>query len=83
MSFDEELQNLLDQHPEVAEVKVKYKKGATLKPRAGMGTAKPKIKAGETTAVPTIIDGMSSDAQKAAEMIRNGELGGLPVDLDP
>ena len=67
MSFEDELQNLLNQHPEVAEVKVKYKRGAIFKPKERMDRI-------SYSTVSTQAISSSTEAQMAAEMIKRGEL---------
>ena len=66
-TFDEELQILLDSHPEIEEVRVKYKKGATFKP----GKRNPQMSYSTPNSQPI---SSTTEAQKVAEMIRNGEL---------
>jgi hypothetical protein len=71
-SFHEELQALLDRHPEVEEVRVKYKKAGTVfKPKA-ITSVSPTV----DTAVAHFVGLPSSSAeiQLAAEMIKKGEL---------
>ena len=65
-TFDEELQIILDRHPEIDEVRVKYKKSGTVfKPRY-ISQAPPKASMQAISS--------SAEAEKVAEMIRNGEL---------
>ena len=65
-TFDEELQIILDRHPEIDEVRVKYKKAGTVfKPRY-ISQALPKASMQAISS--------SAEAEKVAEMIRNGEL---------
>jgi hypothetical protein len=66
-TFDDELQILLDRHPEILEVKVKYKKGATFRP--GKNPTFPLI----PLAMPGVVP-QTTEAMKVAEMIKNGEL---------
>lgn len=69
-TFDEELQIILDRHPEILEVKVKYKKGATFKP--GKSTLGLAVQAFSTASSQAISSPVLE--QKVAEMLKAGEL---------
>lgn len=67
-TFDEELQILLDRHPEVAEVRVKYKKAGTVfKPRE-VRNFPLNTNGGNSNIIQT------TEALTVAEMIKKGEL---------
>ena len=68
-NFNEKLQALLDEHPEVIEVRVKYQKNPVFKPRISRD-AKPK----DAPVVPVAIQGVDKMMTTVEEMLRNGDL---------
>jgi len=67
-TFDEELQIVLDRHPEIEEVRVKYKKtGTVFKPRSATVSF-------EQSANPYVGGNPSPEISKVAEMLKAGEL---------
>lgn len=70
-TFSDELQALLDKHPEVEEVKVKYKKaGTTFKPRS----SREQVDASRSSTTLSGVPVAMSEVDLAAEMIKKGEL---------
>lgn len=69
MTFEQELQELMNKHPEVGEVEVSYRTKKVFKTTLGGSSG---IASG--TAKPAALQGVSSEIEKAAEMIRKGEL---------
>jgi len=67
-TFDEELQIILDRHPEIDEVRVKYKKAGTVfKPRGPIPVFTPQQKKED-------FEVKFPEMAKVAEMIHSGEL---------